>query len=50
VFNVKVRSIIENKTVIFFELIDFNLEYLSNTDVSRNPHFDDDGFRLLAWS
>jgi len=50
VWNININSVIENKVVIFFELIDFNLEILTKTNIKDDPSFDDDGFKLIAWS
>jgi len=50
VWNININSVIENKVVVFFELIDFNLEILTKTNIKDDPSFDDDGFKLIAWS
>lgn len=50
VWNLNVSTVIENKVVIFFELIDFNLEILTKINSAADPSFDDDGFKLIAWS
>jgi len=50
VWNLKVSTIIENKVVIFFELIDYNLDILSKTNIALDPTFDDNGFKQIAWS
>jgi len=50
VWNININSVIENKVVVFFELIDFNLEILTKTNIKDDASFDDDGFKLIAWS
>jgi len=50
VWNININSVIENKVVVFFEVIDFNLEILTKTNIKDDPSFDDDGFKLIAWS
>lgn len=50
VWNLNISQIIEQKVVIFFELIDFNVDLLSKTQSNTDPTFDDDGFKLIAWS
>jgi hypothetical protein len=50
VWNLNISQIIEQKVVIFFELIDFNVDILSKSQSHLDPTFDDEGFKLIAWS